>query len=207
MIIVIGFPKAGFSSIYKLFYDLGYVCAQQKERPGPDRGEFLGNLIYKAKKENKELLHYIKKSGIECLVELSVCNSFGENYWPQITLFKEIYQQNPNALYILNYRNPDNWLKSFKNWFDYDKKIFKYNSELFKDIKGDTNDKKLINLYNNHTKNVEDFFKNKPNAKFIKFDIENDDISKFSKYIDLKDIKKIPHINKSKISNPKYNKN
>lgn len=198
MILIIGFPKSGLSSFYRLFYDLGYKCAQQKERPGNDRGEFLGKLIYKAKNEGKELLHYIKKSGIECIAEMSVCNNYGENFWPQIELFKDLYYQNPNALFILNYRNPQIWVKSFKKWFNYDKKIFKYNPELFINIKGNTNDEKLINLYKKHSNDVKDFFKDKPNAKFIFYDIDKDNIQKLSKYINLKNITQFPHINKNK---------
>ena len=56
-------------------------------------------------------------------------------------------------------------------------------------------DEALIKLFNIHYKNIEEFFSLHPNAKFISYDIENDNISKLKKYIDLKEIQDFPKEN------------
>ena len=46
-----------------------------------------------------------------------------------------------------------------------------------------------------HYKAVENFFNDHKEAKFITYDITNDDISKLTKYIDIKKYKMMPHKN------------
>jgi hypothetical protein len=58
-------------------------------------------------------------------------------------------------------------------------------------------DESLINFVIKHYTDVESFFSNCPNSKFITFDIENDKLEKLNKYIDLKQITEFPHINKN----------
>ena len=104
-----------------------------------------------------------------------------------------------NCIFILNKRDPIKLLDSFKRWKNLYTLFIKYNSDLL--IEGDNNDDKFINLVIKHYNDVNDFFNSKSDAKFIEFDIENDNIEKLNIYIDTKD-KKFPHcnINNSKSS-------
>ena len=67
---------------------------------------------------------------------------------------------------------------------------------MIKDLEGNNDEEKFIKLINIHYENIRNFFKDK-NTKFIDFDIEHDDISKLSKYINLKGNNKFPHSNKN----------
>jgi hypothetical protein len=82
-------------------------------------------------------------------------------------------------------------LSSFKRWGNLHKRLITYNPEL---LDNDT-DESFIHFVIKHYANVESFFSQYPNSKFITFDIENDNLEKLKKYIDLKDIKNFPHEN------------
>ena len=72
-----------------------------------------------------------------------------------------------------------------------DKRLFKYNPELI----ADKTDQGFINFVNNFYTDVEKYFTDYPNVKFIPYDINNDKIEKLKKYIDIKNIKIFPKRN------------
>jgi hypothetical protein len=74
--------------------------------------------------------------------------------------------------------------------------LIRYNPELL----NNTTDKSFVDFVIQHYTNIETFFSKFPNSKFITFDIENDNLDKLNKYIDLKQIKKFPHENKNPIT-------
>lgn len=116
------------------------------------------------------------------------------SYWPQISDFEQLYNENPNTIFILNKRDPEKILLSFKKWNSLHKRLYKYNPEL---IKNQT-DIGFINFVKEHYNKIETFFSLRPNAKFMFYDIENDDIDKLKKYIDIKNMKSFPHENENK---------
>ena len=190
MIILLGFPKSGTSSFQKLFTDLGYKSYHWSKNK-----KYIGTLIKNNKDKNKPLLSDFNKN--DCITQMDVCIDENNAYWPQIIDYKQIYSENSDSIFILNKRNPISLLSSFTRWNSYDQRLYKYNSELFNDdiFKGIKMDEALIKLFNIHYDNIETFFSLHPNAKFISYDIEKDDISKLNKYIDLKGINVFPKEN------------
>lgn len=189
MIILLGFPKSGTSSFQELFTRLGYKSYHQlKER------NFIGILIKNNKEKNLPLLSEFESN--DCITQLDVCYDTKKAYWPQITDYKQIYNENSDSIFILNKRNPIKILSSFKRWpypkkNNYFDRLCNYSQDI---IKG-TTDEDFIKLVETHYKNIESFFSTKPEAKFITYDIENDTIEKLEKYIDLKGIKVFPKEN------------
>ena len=51
-------------------------------------------------------------------------------YWPQLVDYKQFYIENPDSIFILNKRNPEKLLDSFKRWNKLDERLYKYNPEL-----------------------------------------------------------------------------
>jgi len=124
---------------------------------------------------------------------MDVCLSSKMAYWPQITDYERLYRENPSAVFILNKRDPVKILSSFKRWGDYDKRFFKFNPELIQN----KSDIGLIHFILQHFNKIETFFKERPAAKFISYDINLDTIDKLKKYIDIKNIKEMPHENRN----------
>lgn len=125
---------------------------------------------------------------------MDVCVNRKNCYWPQITDYKQLYIENPEAVFILNKRNPEEILSSFKRFRKMDKRLFKYNPELI----DDKTDQGFINFVNKFYTDIENFFSQYPNAKFLSYHIKNDNIEKLKKYIDIKGKKKLPQKNVNK---------
>lgn len=184
MIVLLGLPKSGTSSFQSLFTQLGYNSYHQLIKD-----KYIGDLIKKNKMTNIPLLSHFKKD--DCITQLDVCISKTHCYWPQIIDYEQLYRENPDAIFILNKRNPEHLLTSFKRWNSLDKRLYTYNPELVQS----KNDEGFITFVNQHYLNVETFFSSQLNAKFISYDIENDNIEKLTKYIDIKNIKIFPKEN------------
>jgi hypothetical protein len=191
MIILLGLPKSGTMSFQKLFEDLGYNSYHHYD---DDKG-YIGSLIKYNKLLKKPLLTGFKSTDV--ITQMDVCIDRRNAFWPQITLFKQIYFENQDSIFILNKRDPQKILNSFKKWIHYNdsfhKRLLKYNRELL----NNDSDEAFFNFVTKHYTEVETFFSQYPDSKFIIFDIEKDNIEKLKKYIEIKDFKKLPHENKS----------
>jgi len=200
LILIIGFPKTGTSSFNKLFTILKFKTYHQifeKTKPS------IGTMINTNYKNGDRLLNFldndINNSNIQhiCVTQMDVHTNRHEAFFPQIDHLKQLYEENPNAVFILNKRDPLSLLQSLKKWMKYDERFRQFTPHLFKHIEASTQDDSMLQLIQSHYKNVVTFFENKPKAKFVVFDIENDQVTKLSPYIDLGDITTFPHINKT----------
>jgi hypothetical protein len=186
MIIFLGLPKSGTTSFQYLFEFLGYNSYHWTKGE-----EYIGMIIYKNKISNKKLLNGFLENDV--ITQMDVCMDNKNEYWPQITDFMQLYYENPESIFILNKREPTELLDSFKRWNGLNQRLVKYNPEILDDY----SDNAFINFVKNYYQEVEMFFKKHPNSKFIIYDINNDNIEKLKKYIDIKDIKMLPHYNKN----------
>ena len=184
MILLIGFPKSGTSSFQKLFEDLGYNSIHWKYK-----SKKIGSMIKENKDHKRSLLSGFEE--VDCITQMDICTSTTSCYWPQLVDFKQLYEENKDAIFILNKRKPKHILSSFKRWKKMDERLYKYNPELIKK----KTDKGFIKFVKSHYKNVERFFKSIPDAKFLTYDINKDKIDKLKKFIDIKDIQVFPKCN------------
>lgn len=195
MIILLGLPKSGTTSFHSLFKTLGYTSFHWKKN-----GKFIGKMIENNKMNKKPLLNDFEESDV--ITQMDICIDADNCYWPQVIDFKQIIEENQDAIFILNTRHPDKILSSFKKWGtgkksnkygSFYERIFKFNPELFEcDEKSDT---VFINFVKKFYNNIETYFKKNKHLKFISYHINNDKIDKLKKYIDIKDIKIFPRKN------------
>jgi len=191
MIILIGFSKCGTTSFDYFFKSLGLKTIQSHTQR---HEEVAGQLIYKAKEENKPLLTYLQHYDVITDLTYSIYDVKTKTqiyYYPQIYLIEEIYNQNKDAIYILNNRNVKDHFKSF---IIYD--IFlNDNKEYFDKYYPNYNDEdKFCKFLEDYYIKMRILFKD---AKFIDYNIDTDTIDKLSKYIDIKDNKELPYLNKT----------
>lgn len=181
MILVIGFPKAGTASFDYLFKNLGYNTLHSHTE---DHNIIAGELIDKAIKENKPSLSYIQQYGYDAVTELNY-SLYPKIYWPQFNNINNIIQEYDDVIYILNKRNIDKHLKSLK-YFEIDE-IIKIDNNFNNDIKDI-----IYNYYDNINKKMAIY-----DRKYLEYDIDTDDISKLTKYIDIRNITTFPHTHKT----------
>jgi hypothetical protein len=186
MIILLGFPKTATMSFTDFFEDLSFNTLHFTYD-----GEYVGELIYRARRENKPLLHYL--SGIDVITKLSVCLDEFYNFWPQLDLYEELYNQYPDNIYILNRRSPSALYTSFLNFGSFLPDFCQYNAHRLDPFEG-TIEEKFMACAQKHYDDVIQFFSDKPTAKFIDYNIETDTIDKLNIYIDTQG-KQLPVVN------------
>jgi len=187
MIILLGMPKSGTSSFQELFKKLGYKSYHWRKE-----NKYIGKMIENNKKNKKPLLCDFLDTDV--ITQMDVCIDKDNCYWPQIVDYKQIINENPNSIFILNKRNPEELLSSFKRWNHFNKRLFTYNPELI----ANKTDKGFIDFINNFYLTIELYFEENKNFKFISYDINNDKIEKLKKYIDIKKISTFPKVNVNK---------
>ena len=193
MIILLGFPKSGTTSFHELFNSIGMKSYHWTLK----QGVYIGTLIKRNKEQKRELLSFLESKENVAITQMDICISKNDAYWPQIIDYEQLYNENKDAIFILNKRDPESLLMSLKKWQSYDQRMFQYSSELFRGIEGATNDEKIVNLIERHYSAIEEFFQSN-GSKFVIYDINNDDITKLEKYVNLKNVKAFPHVNKNK---------
>ena len=173
-IILLGLPKCGTMSFTESLASIGYNVGHWTN----DKGEYIGKLIGRAYLENKHLLEYVPE--LNAITQMDYI-SFDQFILPQVFLYKVLLKQNPDALFILNYRNVENHVKSICAWGDLLERL-----ELF----GITNLEQFISDHNSHIRKHYSGRKN-----FLEVDIENSNNETISDFIGLNF--KMSHTNKT----------
>lgn len=190
-IFLLGFPKSGTTSFNFLFNKIGI-----KSYHWSYKNSYIGKILDNNIKNNNLLLNnLLEKNSRIAITQFDVCLDFNNNFFHQITHYKQIIEENKNDIFILNKRDKYKLLNSMKKWGNLDKRMLKYCSYLFVNMENLSNDEKILKLIDNHYENIELYMKNNLNIKFISFDIENDDLNKLRKYINIKNFINLPREN------------
>lgn len=153
---IIGFHKCGTSSLGKALQILGYnVCGSLKEIVG-----------YEALSNKEQMLEFIwnKSEG-----KRKKFNAFQDTPW--FLFYKEFYEKDPNGFFILNSRNTESWIKSYRRHFK--NKKWKYHNLIYGSKYETLEDFEIVSIYEAHYSNVKSFFSDK-NASFIELSLEKD---------------------------------
>jgi hypothetical protein len=192
-IFVVGFPKAGTTSIHYSLIKAGiksnhwawYNCpsdlAYVKRFSVPAAP--VGMLIKRAKEENLPLLHYL--SEFDAFTQMDVSLNEELNYWPQMEDISTLDAQYPGSKFIFNDRPMEKWLKSVIHWGTLRRRLGKLDIPGLPLRVGYLN-RELINWYNWHKNNMINYFKGRDN--FIIFNIENDSPQKLADFLGLESI-------------------
>jgi hypothetical protein len=154
-IFCIGFNKTGTVSLYTAINNLGFQGIH---------GMWDNHTkVFKALKEDKNLLHYFP----EKITHFSDLDIIKDN-------FKLLDEQYPNSKFILNTRNKDSWLTSRRNHYkDYlkNKNNGKYHNgwRWIKESESDWSEE-----WDKHHEEVKEYFKYRPND-FLIIDIPSGD--------------------------------
>ena len=136
-IFIIGLPKAGTTSVAKFFQSGGFrTCDYMCEFPKPPHLESRGFLKQHFREGKKDIpvgvcmLDAIRK-GLPPIASCGDFQVYGEMDYlrplhphrtctlPQIEMLEDIHQEHPDAVFILNTRQVQNWTHSVMNWPPY----------------------------------------------------------------------------------------
>jgi len=164
-VFVIGYPKTCLTSTAKALSILGYRTAQ-----------FPGG----GKDPKKGWAQYLKDSKYDAFTD-----------WPlnKKDFFIELDKVIPNSKYILTMREPERWIKSYKNFF----------RGAPMEPLNESDMKRRLKEYNDYNNKVEEYFKDRPDQLLIMNVPKGDSWEKLCKFLE-KAIpeKPFPHRNKAR---------
>ena len=206
-VFILGLPKAGTQSLHHMFRALGCHSVHwwnsliMNGHPHSDRAAiseseiehfgYLGVAMDYAHRHNQSLLHYIP-SRFTVFAQMDIVEKEpGYNIWPQMVWYQLLYEQYPDALFILNYRDLDQHIRSINKWNDLRARL------IWNEIPGlprgrGWRDSELKEWMLTHYCAVERFFMDNAPRSFLKFDIERDSISKLEHFLQCDNIT-MPH--------------
>lgn len=162
---VLGFPKAGTSTLHKALKRSGLTPAHWRVKEG-----YVGKLMYDGLQKNDDPWHLL--SNYNAVVQSDVClPQYDLNFWPQLDYFlvEKLLERHPDCLLILNYRDPLKIVSSIAGWGDLKERL------LVADIPGlaagKGSDIELLNWINAHYLETRQRFGSSEN--FLEIDIED----------------------------------
>jgi len=172
----IGFNKCGTRTIHNFFLRNGVKSAHWENNK-------LADTIHKNYNNNLPLL-----TGIDKYTVYTDMENVDTQIYAHILYYKELDRQYPNSKFILNIRDRDKWITSRLNHNNLKSGKYLITTMNYYDYTEEQVINMWINDWENHIRDVKDYFKDRPNDLLI-FDIEEDNVSKlvkfFSPYLDL----------------------
>jgi hypothetical protein len=119
--VVIGFPKAGTSTLQTALTHSGLRAFHQLYR-----GQPIGRLVYAGLLRHGDPFHFFHEADV--LTQMDICRpNQRQNFWPNLDLavLAAIRTLHPECLFILNRRDPAAIAHSIARWYDLQTRIAK----------------------------------------------------------------------------------
>ena len=125
--------------------------------------------------------------------------------WPWLLLYREMDQRFPGSKFILTIRDPDSWIRSYRNMLARQKKASEELNEIRRTLYGlpfpNVTDDQLLERYRSHNQQVMEYFKDRPESLLIVDWAAGDGWAKLCQFLDKKiPAKPFPHANRGDYS-------
>eukprot|EP01083_Nonionella_stella_P301958 1038918_1 len=203
----IGFPKTGTGTLHDLLGQMGCHSVHWSVSPLDvqfrrisalnstlAQYRFVGTTMEVAKRHHKPLLHYFRET-TNAFTEMNVC--LGQIcFWPNLIDYPLLNEQYPNALFILMYRNISSHLTSITHFQYLRSMLIEHEIPFLPKGIGQT-DEQITKWIQGHYHRVTQYFSKFPSDRFIKFDIEHDDVIKLQHFLHCYGNYTMPHTHKT----------
>lgn len=178
-IIVMGMMKAGTTSIYS-FFRCGLDPKSSKLshydcRPGRNPKKIIMSCGRRMRTnlKTRRVEAFNSMDDFHLYSELDAMERFGMTL-PQYSFLQQIYDNFPNATWILNTRDAQKWLHSVDRWRDLRQRFI--DMHLWPHFRRGlgTKDEEMIEFYNHQAQRVRDFVKEHPSIHFVEVKIDDD---------------------------------
>lgn len=168
-------------------------------------GQCFNELGFKHKSQDLELVKHIKTGDLSKILEIA------DNYetfedWPWIILYKELDEAFPGSRFVLTKRDPKKWVLSYKNMLSKQDEASEELNEIRQILYGlpfpNVTEEQLIQRYERHNREVEQYFSDRKNDLLIVNWAEDSGWEELCHFLG-KDIPNIPfpHSNKGDYTN------
>jgi len=144
----IGWAKTGTTTLGKCFEILGFDHQSQ-------------------------VLGFVKDLGKGDLSRIMTLAGEKETFedWPWIVLYKELDRAFPDSRFVLTKRNPGRWIRSYRNMLAREGDASEELNEIRRILYGlpfpHVSEAQLIERYENHNSDVEDYFRDRPEVLLV----------------------------------------
>jgi hypothetical protein len=164
-ILVMGMPKTGTSTIHAFFERAGYRSSHYK-----CQGMYCGLCIQAAIKKKEPPL---KACGdYEVYAQMDIEN-LGQCHLPQVVDLDILYQEAPNATWILPTRNMTRWARSTQNWIGASMRSLAKRLAKCKEGPETPFPKDLIAWHQAHLERIRNYCSAHPSLTLVEIDIED----------------------------------
>ena len=176
----IGWAKTGTKTLGKCFEILGFSHVSRR----------------------LDLVKTIEKGNLSKIFKIAQKSETFED-WPWIILYQELDKKFPGSKFILTTRDQIQWLKSYRNLLKNEGKPTKRKNQIRTFLYDlpfpDVTDEDLLNRYQRHNSEVQDYFSTKPNSLLIVDWGKGDGWNELCEFLQLPipDVE-FPHLNKGK---------
>lgn len=166
----IGFNKCGTASLHHFFKKNGLVSAHFE-------GGLLAETIFSNAENNMPLLSGIEQ--FDAYTDMEHITEHGYKYVAE-KYFKQLYEQYPDSVFILNTRNIEQWLSSR---IKHNKGSYLTRYRCIMDVQSHEIIEHWRKEYQEHVSEVLAFFANKPTANFYHLDLDKNGINDIGNYL------------------------
>ena len=182
-ILVMGMMKAGTTSIFGYFRcglqaNYTHLLSHYDCKP-PDTNTFNASHIGLAcgRRVRRNVQHY-KYDAFKTIknkilyAELDAQENNGGITLPQWSFLNEIHMSMPNATWILNLRNPQEWLQSIDRWKDLRQRLVNFQGGDDFPRKRGLHDHEMIDFYNIQAQRIRNFVQQHPSHTLVEVPID-----------------------------------
>ena len=174
-IFLIGFNKCGTSSFHFMFRKSGIASAHFG---GADKDSNIALKIYRNVMLARPVLTGLEE--YDALSDISFCDT--TVYIEGGRFFRNFYAEYPDAYFILNTRDRDNWLRSRIAHGSRSGGLLRRSAEVYRCDKNG-----VVELWKEqfaaHEADVAAFFADRPGSRFLRFDIETGKIARVAAFL------------------------
>ena len=162
LVINLGFPKTGTTSLTSFLNSHGLNCAHWRVCIG-GQCDFIGPTMFKQHRNREFPLSAPQLTTFNCFSQMDYCGWLNRSkfqsrcYWPQFDMLEELFRRYPRARYILTSREPTKWLSSARQWGDLLDRIRYSRSE---GLRYGAFDEEILNWYISRNVMIRNFFSN-----------------------------------------------
>lgn len=168
-VIVVGMPKVGTNTI-RSFFDCGNITGTSHHNCGWGRKTRPCGYIIKGNlQKGLPLLTDTGNHSVYAQIDF-VALKKEDCFFPQVEVLDVLYEQYPNATFLLNTRNTNNWVRSVSNFNGMHKRINRCNVTNWPQT--GSIKKRLTSFFNAHNKRVKRFAQRHKSVSFVEVAID-----------------------------------
>ena len=179
-IVNVGFPKVGSTTLKEFLNTSSFNVSHMWPCGGQGKGD-CASCMQRAINKSLPPLAYCGNYAAYTQMDITMG---GKCIYPQISYLKQIYDEDPSAIFLLPFRNVTDWIRSVTNWprplssFNFRQRITDYCEfpEYNFTLSMGNDDRDFEDLYCKHVQHIRHFVSKRPNLTLVEYSIDGEGV-------------------------------